>query len=107
MNSTELMHELYAVLKDSGTLDKVNEFFREHPEYFSKGHNGFSASINLGMVYLSDTLDVSKARPIIAVSTTDDYGINREMTVYPDNSTKQRTWSVRPNEVCIISEVME
>ena len=107
MNSTELMHELYVVLKDSGALNKVNEFFREHPEYFSKGHDRYTASVTVMVSEMSDTMDTKNAEQSLLVSMTDDYGINRELTVYPDYSVKQRTWSVRPNEVCIISEVME
>lgn len=107
MNSTELMHELYAVLKDSGALDKVNKFFREHPEYFSKSRYKYTAGITISISELSDTMDTKDAEQMLVISTTDDYGINRELTVYPDNSTKQRTWSVRPKEICIISEVIE
>lgn len=107
MNSTELMHELYAVLKNSGALDKVNKFYREHPEYFSKSRYKYTAGIAIAISEWSDTMDTKNAEQSLLISTTDDYGINRELTVYSDDSIKQRTWSVRPEEVCVISEVME
>lgn len=107
MNSTELMHELHAVLKSSGALDKVNKFYKEHPEYFSKSRYKYTAGITISIAELSDTMDTQNAEQSLLISTTDDYGINRELTVYTDDSIKQSTWSVRPKEVCIISEVTE
>ena len=39
MNSNELMLSINKRLQDSGIIDDVTDFFREHPEYFTKCSN--------------------------------------------------------------------
>lgn len=56
MNKTNLMKDLYKVLKESGWLDQATEHFRVHPEYFEKGKYGYIANMNLSVSFQPRTL---------------------------------------------------
>ena len=54
MNSNELLLKINHTLQESGIIDNVTDFFREHPEYFTdcvsdKDYIISSCSINIAM----------------------------------------------------------
>ena len=65
MNSNELMEDLLRILKNSGWLDKANEFYQNHSEYFYPCVNsdGLISALNLSVSYQPSTL--SKVQDIV------------------------------------------
>ena len=57
MNSNDLMIDLLSTLEKSGWLDKANEFYRNHPEYFHPAkYNGFISHLSLSVSYQPESL---------------------------------------------------
>ena len=95
MNSNELMKDLVTVLKESGWLDKANEFYQEHPEYFSPSkYGGFVSNLNLSVSYQPESLaDVKDVKPFVSVSMGSSIAdFYREYHQYKSGSTASRTW---------------
>lgn len=68
MNKTDLMKDLYKMLKESGWLDRATEHFREHPEYFEQSNHGYIAELRLSVSFQPNTLlEVPEVSPNIFV----------------------------------------
>lgn len=95
MNSNELMKDLYKVITESGWLDRANEFYHNHPEYFKDAHySGYIASLHLSVSYQPKTLaDVAEVIPCVFIymggSITD---FAREYIVFNTGRTVSRVW---------------
>lgn len=95
MNSNELMEDLLRTLKNSGWLDKANEFYQNHPEYFKEAHySGYIASLHLSVSYQPRTLtDIAEVKPSIFISMDDSKRISREFNEYSFSGRKySRVW---------------
>lgn len=95
MNSNELMQDLHKVLKESGWLDRANEFYQNHPEYFKSAHySGYIASLHLSVSYQPESLaEVATVIPCIFISMEDSNGISRELNQYKHTGRKySRIW---------------
>lgn len=96
MNSNELMEDLLKTLKESGWLDKANEFYQNHPEYFHPCINsdGFISSLNLSVSYQPDTLSkVQDIVPCIFISMGGSIRQTaRELSQYKCKDLRSRVW---------------
>lgn len=94
MNSNELMEDLLRTLKNSGWLDKANEFYRNHPEYFKDAHySGYIASLHLSVSYQPKTLtDVADVVPSIFIGMGNVSEMARELVQYSSGHKKSRVW---------------
>lgn len=95
MNSNELMEDLNRVLKNSGWLDKANEFYQNHPEYFKKSsYTGYISSVHISVSYQPKVLtDVAEIKPCIFISMDDSKGMSREVNEYSFSGNKySRVW---------------
>lgn len=95
MNSNELMEDLNVVLKESGWLDRANEFYHNHPEYFKPAsYSGYISALRLSVSYQPDTLSgVAEVKPCIFISMEDNSGISRELNEYGFSGRKySRVW---------------
>lgn len=90
MNSNELMEDLNKVLKESGWLDKANEFYHNHPEYFKPGvYDCYISSLSLSVSYQPRSLaDVADVIPCIFITMNDGKGISRELNEYSFSGRK-------------------
>lgn len=105
MNSNELMQDLNKVLKESGWLNRANEFYQNHPEYFKEAHySGYIASLHLSVSYQPKTLaEVQDITPCIFISMDDCNSISREFNQYNHTNKKYSCVSIKGN---IITEVL-
>ena len=94
MNSNELMEDLLRTLKNSGWLDKANEFYHNHPEYFKKSkYTGYISSVHISVSYQPKTLtDVAEVKPCIFISMDDGKGMSREFNEYSFSRKYSRVW---------------
>lgn len=95
MNSNELMQDLNRVLKNSGWLDRANEFYSNHPEYFKDAYySGYIASLHLSVSYQPKTLaDVADINPCVFITMNDGKGMSREFNEYSCSGIKySRVW---------------
>lgn len=95
MNSNELMEDLLRTLKNSGWLDKANEFYHNHPEYFKPAnYSGYISSLHLSVSYQPKTLtDVAEIKPCVFISMDDSKGMSREFNEYSFSGRKySRIW---------------
>lgn len=95
MNSNELMEDLLRTLENSGWLDKANEFYHNHPEYFkSANYSGYISALHLSVSYQPKTLtDVAEVSPCVFISMDDGKGISRELNKYSFSGRKySRVW---------------
>ena len=95
MNSNELMEDLLRTLKDSGWLDRANEFYQNHPEYFKPAnYSGYISALRLSVSYQPDSLSgVAVVKPCIFISMEDNSGISRELNQYGFSGNKySRIW---------------
>lgn len=94
MNSNELMEDLLRTLKNSGWLDKANEFYQNHPEYFKDAYySGYIASLRLSVSYQPKALaDVAEVKPCVFISM--DYGkdMSREYMAFTTGNVVSRNW---------------
>lgn len=95
MNSNELMKDLCEILKESGWLDKANEFYQNHPEYFHPAeYNGFISSLHLSVSYQPKSLSaIADVVPNIFISmggTAKE--IAREVIQYSSGHKISRVW---------------
>ena len=96
MNSNELMEDLLKTLKESGWLDKTNEFYRNHPEYFYPCVNsdGFISTLNLSVSYQPNTL--SKVQDTVPCIFIDMGGsirqTARELIQWSNGDKSSRVW---------------
>lgn len=90
MNSNELMEDLLRTIKNSGWLDKANEFYQNHPEYFKPAYSsGYISALRLSVSYQPKTLtDVAEVNPCIFISMEDSEGVYRELNEYSFSSKK-------------------
>ena len=104
MNSNELMKDLHKVLKESGWLDKANEFYHNHPEYFKLAiYSGYIASLSLSVSYQPKTLtDVTEIKPCIFISMDDNKGMSRDFNEYSHSGRKYSRVCIDGN---VVSEV--
>lgn len=95
MNSNELMKDLYKVITESGWLDRANEFYHNHPEYFKDAYySGYIASLHLSVSYQPKALaDVAEVKPCVFISMDDSKGMSREFNQYSYSGRKySRVW---------------
>ena len=96
MNSNELMEDLLKTLKESGWLDKANEFYRNHPEYFHPciNYSGFISSLSLSVSYQPNTLtEVQSVTPSVFVSMGGSVSQTaREIIEFSNGRKTSRVW---------------
>ena len=95
MNSNELMEDLLNTLKESGWLDKANEFYRNHPEYFHPAkYNGFISSLSLSVSYQPESLSaVADVVPCLFVNMGGSINETaREIIQYRTGKLISRVW---------------
>lgn len=96
MNSNELMEDLLKTLKTSGWLDKANEFYQNHPEYFYPCVNsdGLISTLNLSVSYQPDTLyKVQDTVPCIFISMGGSIKQTaRELIQWSKGDKSSRVW---------------
>ena len=95
MNSNELMEDLLRTLENSGWLDKANEFYQNHPEYFKKAtYSGYISGLSISISYQPESLSaVTDVNPCIFISTNDGKGMSRELNKYSFSGRKfSRVW---------------
>ena len=94
MNSNELMEDLLCTLKNSGWLDKANEFYQNHPEYFHPAkYNGFISGLSVSISYQPESLSaVADVAPSIFIGMGNASDIAREVIQYSRGNKKSRVW---------------
>lgn len=95
MNSNDLMIDLISTLERSGWLDKANEFYRNHPEYFHPAkYDGFISSLTLSVSYQPKTLSVvADVVPSLYVNMGGSiHETAREIIQYKTGNLKSRVW---------------
>lgn len=94
MNSNELMEDLLRTLENSGWLDKANEFFHNHPDYFYPAHySGYIASLHLSVSYQPESLSaIEDVKPSIFIGMGDVSELARELNQYSGGRKKSRVW---------------
>lgn len=95
MNSNELMKDLCKVLKESGWLDKANEFYQNHPEYFHQtDHGGYISSFSLSVSYQPAVLaEVKGVTPCLFLAMGNSCSkFVREYMIFTTGSIVSRNW---------------
>lgn len=95
MNSNELMEDLLRTIKNSGWLNKANEFYRNHPEYFREAfYSGYISGLRLSVSYQPKTLaDVADVKPCIFITMDDSKSMSREFNEFDHTGNKySRVW---------------
>ena len=94
MNSNELMEDLLKTLKNYGWLDKANEFYQNHPEYFHPAkYSGFISSLSVSVSYQPESLSaVADVIPSIFIGMGNVSGMSRELIQYSRGRKESRTW---------------
>ncbi|MBP5594517.1 MAG: hypothetical protein J6Y02_03980 [Pseudobutyrivibrio sp.] len=103
MNSNELMEDLLRTLKNSGWLDKANEFYQNHPEYYHPAeYSGLISNLVVSVSYQPESLSaVADVIPSIFIGMGNVSGMSRELIQYSRGNKKSRVW-INSN---IVSEV--
>jgi len=95
MNSNELMKDLHVLLKESGWLDRANEFYQNHPEYFHQtDRSGYISSFSLSVSYQPATLtEVKDVTPSLffAMGNTCSKFV-REYMAFTTGNVVSRNW---------------
>ena len=107
MNSNELMKDLYKVITESGWLDRANEFYHNHPEYFHETkHGGFISQLSMSVSYqpasLSAVSDVKESVFFYMGGSITDFA--REYIVFNTGHTVSRVW-MNGDEVTEVRDV--
>lgn len=94
MNSNELMEDLLKTLKNSGWLDKANEFYQNHPEYFHPAkYNGLVSGLTVSVSYQPKSLSaVADVVPSIFINMGNPQETARELIQYSNGHKKSRVW---------------
>jgi hypothetical protein len=95
MNSNDLMIDLLSTLEKSGWLDKANEFFRNHPEYFHPAkYSGLISNLSLSISYQPESLSaVADVVPSLYVGMGGTiHETAREIIQYKTGSLTSRVW---------------
>lgn len=94
MNSNELMEDLLRTLKNSGWLDKANEFYQNHPEYFHPAkYSGFISGLSVSVSYQPESLSaVADVVPSIFIGMGNVSEMARELVQYSSGHKKARVW---------------
>lgn len=94
MNGPDLLKELTTVLKESGWLDKVTEYMREHPERFvPASQGGLISSVSLSVSYQPDNLrELQNVKPILFTDVGNMHTNMNSYIEYDTGNTRKYTW---------------